>query len=248
MILEYQIKFRRKGEVVTSEEFVLPGCLAPNGDERGVDLTKYSVIYFRGKERLAPEILKSTGVEIVANYDRWTGSKLFLRDGFNPRKATYYKPDWQILREQNAAKEEQTRQVLSQVTQILGDKYNVGMACTSHAIEIVPKNWRVYSLSSEWVVRASSVEEAVSRVNERKSFWEDWSRRVTDLIDKFDAAGFSTAEVSFGQDGDIEVKYRPSRYKGPILLTRKIEAAIQKDGSLKITKTYTNNGSVWVWD
>jgi len=247
MILEYQIKFRRKGEVVTSEEFVLPGCLAPNGDERGVDLTKYSVIYFRGKERLAPEILKSTGVEIVANYDRWTGSKLFLRDGFNPRKATYYKPDWQILREQNAAKEEQTRQVLSQVTQILGDKYNVGMACTGHAIEIVPKNWRVYSLSSEWVVRASSVEEAVSRVNERKSSWEDWSRRVTDLIDKFDAAGFSTAEVSFGHN-EIEVKYRPANYKGPILLTRGIEAAIQKDGSLKITKTYTNNGSVWVWD
>lgn len=247
-MIEYQIKFRRKGEVVTSEEFVLPGCLAPNGDERGVDLTKYSVIYFRGKERLAPEILKSTGVEIVANYDRWTGSKLFLREGFDPRKASYYKPDWQILREQNAAKEEQTRQVLNQVTHILGDEYNVSMACTQHAIEITPKNWRVYSLSSEWIVRASSVEEAITRVNERKSFWADWSRKVTDLIGRFDAAGFSTAEVSFGQDNKIAAKYRPANYKGPILLTRGIEADILLDGSLKITKTYTNNGSVWVWD
>ena len=247
-MLEYQIKFRRKGEVVTSDNYVLPCCLTPNGDERGVDLTKYSVIYFRGKERLARDILKSTGVEIIANYDRWTGSKLFLRDGFDPRKASYYKPDWQILREQNAAKEEQTRKVLDQVTQILGDEYNVSMACTQHAIEITPKNWRVYSLSSEWVVRASSVEEAVSRVNERKSFWADWSRRVTDLIDRFDAAGFSTAEVSFGQDGDIEVKYRPANYKGPILLTRKIEAVIKDDDHVEITKTYTNNGSVWVWD
>lgn len=91
-MIEYDIKFRKKGRVVTAENFVLPEVLTPKGDERGVDLTRYSVFLVRGREKFALEFRKKLDVDIVANIDKWTGAKVFLKENFNPNKVSFYKP------------------------------------------------------------------------------------------------------------------------------------------------------------
>jgi hypothetical protein len=247
-MMEYDIRFRKKGKIVTASNFVLPETLTPKGTERGVDLTRYSVFLVRGREKFALEFRKKLNVDIVANIDKWTGAKLFLKENFDPSKVSFYKPSWQLSEEENAAKERQAKELLEEVRKMLDlEKFEVELSYNNHSVIVSPRGWKVWG-SGCWGVTVSSTEETVTRVNEALMHWEGWRDRITNLLNTVESDGFSSAEFLRNDDKIVEILYRPKSYKGPMIFTKKVDAVIENDGSLRPIKTYTHTGSVWLPD
>ncbi|MDD4289836.1 MAG: hypothetical protein PHH83_00985 [Patescibacteria group bacterium] len=179
-----QVKFRRKGEIITQWVGDVPKeIVAPEGFE-GIDLTGYSVICIRGGKRVpriyVSEARKNFPNSVIVydfNYTNGFGSGIDLPENFNCSRLRFYKTEEQLEKE----REEAQRAImiaLSQeiVSEIPGIRTHVGYF--NDCVEVSPDQ---EAFCMDWCVKAKDMKEAIDGVSEMMPLWKEWNRRALEV-------------------------------------------------------------------
>lgn len=176
-----QIKFRRKGEIISKDIYSVPKEWKENSEGlEGVDLTGYPVVLKTFKKRgheQALELQKEIpGVIIVYSYS-WSngfGDGVLFPENFNPKKIRFFKSDNQVRKEEEELEHRKMVALYNQVLEnIPGVKvYGGGF---NGAVTICPEQivW-----SQTWGVVARSLEEAKERVAKATPRWRSINEQV----------------------------------------------------------------------
>lgn len=205
-----EIKLRRKGEVIKVEGFPIEKiseAIRPKDGLKGIDLTGYSVIFVsagrRGKEK-AQRIFSETNTIVVYKYEWYNGwgEGVFLPESFNPSRAVFYKTDEQKAKEKSEAEKMACEKLRDAVISAI-PKVRVYLSTYSNwsGVKISPEQ-EVFSM--DWGVSASNLEEAISKVAQTRSLWDEWNTRAIEAYCR--VSGKENPGI-----GNIEIVPSPTR-------------------------------------
>ncbi|RJQ30586.1 hypothetical protein C4572_03945 [Candidatus Parcubacteria bacterium] len=207
-----EIKLRKKGEVITVSGFPersIPEIIRPTGDEFGVDLTAYAVIYAEfgrfGRDKAAELQGRAPSAIIVYKYEwhnGW-GEGVLLPENFNLNQVRFYKTSAQKEEEEE---DERSRAAEALRLGILGAIPNVhvhmvhGHAGDVVKAEIGPRQ-EAFSLSEGWHVYATSIAEAQASVEKKIGTWQEWNERAIKVFVRHSGRN---------HEGGIEIRPSPT--------------------------------------
>lgn len=185
--MEIELRFRRKGRVIQLDGFSLscvPAAIRPPEQFRGIDLTKYPVIFFRTSHasyrREAKEIQDRAPSAIVAYiYSGATGfgEGILLPSGFDLARVLFFKSTQQLEEERCAAARQTSEALIAEVERTIpGVRAELSpfTGPGNRGVEIYP----VQITHANWAVRADTLEEAHLGVAKMRPIWVEWEQRA----------------------------------------------------------------------
>lgn len=182
-----EIKFRRKGEVVTVcfPKGSIPDAISPQDGFESIDLTAYPVIYAkfgRYGHRKAKELHDRAPQAFIVYELDWQngfGEGVILPEQFNSNRVRFYKSAEQEGAEVEKKRKEDAETLREEVMTAIPGVCVRAYSDDDYPVVFITLEQEVFA---NWSVRARSLEEALSGVEKMRPVWEEWNGRALEAF------------------------------------------------------------------